>query len=136
MLFQEGGGMVKTALPATGDYATVARSFQRGLLAENLSPRTIHSYMDAVEQLGAFLAARGMPTTVASLTREHVETFIGDQAARFRPNTASARYRGLQRFFRWAVEEGEVPASPMQNMHPPKVPEEPPPVLSDADLKR
>ncbi|HEY7068337.1 MAG TPA: tyrosine-type recombinase/integrase [Chloroflexota bacterium] len=128
--------MQHTAPPTTGDYAIVARSFRRSLLAENLSPKTIKTYTEAVALFGAFLAAHGMPLTVAAITREHVEEFIGDQVARWRPNTASSRYRGLRRFFGWAAEEGEIPASPMAHMHPPKVPEELAPVLSEDALKR
>jgi hypothetical protein len=29
------------------------------------------------------------------------------------------RYRGLQAFFKWAVAEGELEASPMASMNPP-----------------
>lgn len=52
------------------------------------------------------------------------------------PATASNRYRALQVFFKWLVEEGEIKVSPMANMKPPRVPEEPPPVLSDDQLRR
>src|SRR3954465_3885602 len=86
-----GGLVTTTAPPATGDYAIVARSFRRSLLAENLAPNSIRLYMEAVDVFGAFLAAQGMPTRVAHITREHVETFIADQLARWRPNTASSR---------------------------------------------
>ena len=53
--------------------------------------------------------------------------------ARYRPATAANRYRSLQQFFRWLVDEGEIPASPMARMHPPHVPEEPPTVLREDD---
>ena len=36
----------------------------------------------------------------------------------------------------WLVEEGEVRAIPMERMRPPHVPEAPPPVLADDELKR
>jgi site-specific recombinase XerD len=48
----------------------------------------------------------------------------------------SNRYRALQQFFKWAVHEGEIAASPMVKMKPPHIPEEPPPLVSDADLAR
>jgi site-specific recombinase XerD len=41
----------------------------------------------------------------------------------------------VQSFFRWAVEEGELKESPLRNMRPPKVPECPPDVLSENDLR-
>ena len=43
--------------------------------------------------------------------------------------------QSLQQFFRWLVDEGEIPASPMVRMHPPRVPEEPPTILREEDKK-
>jgi hypothetical protein len=39
-----------------------------------------------------------MPSAVEHITREHVEAFIGDLVQRFKPGTASDRYRALQVF--------------------------------------
>jgi integrase len=75
-----------------------------------------------------------MPTNVAVISREHVEAFITDQLARWRPATAANRYRGLQRFFASLVDQGEIKASPIARMKPPHVPDEPPPVLRDEEL--
>ena len=76
-----------------------------------------------------------MPTKVANITGEHVGAFIADLLDRHSPATAATRYRSLQQFFRWLVEDGEVTESPMRNMHPPKVPEPTTPVLSESDLR-
>jgi len=110
-------------------------SFQRGLRAQNKSARTIVGYSEAVSQLGRFLQSKGMPTTLAAIRREHVESYIDDLVARWKPATANNRYRGLQSFFRWLVEEGEIKVSPMAHMKPPRIPEDPAPVLSDKQLK-
>lgn len=75
-----------------------------------------------------------MPLTLSSVKREHVEAFIVDQLRRHKPATASVRYRGLQGFFKWAEEEGEVAQSPMTRMKPPKV-TEPALILPDDLLK-
>lgn len=45
------------------------------------------------------------------------------------------RYRALQQFFRWYVEEDEVEVSPMARMSPPAVPELLVPVVPEDDLK-
>lgn len=127
------GAAHDTALP---DLATNASSFARHLRAGNKSPRTIKSYLSAVETFDAFLADRGMPRQVASLHREHVESFVEDQLARLRPATAANRYRSLQQFFRWLVEEGELRESPMARMKPPTIPEEPPAVISEDDIRK
>jgi integrase len=62
--------------------------------------------------------------------------FIEAQLRDWRPATAAVRYRSLQQFFKWAVEEGEIPESPMVKMSPPHVPEVPVPIVSDDDLLR
>lgn len=77
-----------------------------------------------------------MPTVVDAIRGEHVEAFIEYQRARWTPSTAASRYRYVQQLFRWLEEEGEIAASPMARMHPPAVPEEPVPVVTDDHLKR
>ena len=109
----------------------------RHLHAENRSPSTRVTYAKAVDQFDAFLGASGMPTDVGDISREHVEHFLVSLQERgMRPATVSQRYRSLQQFFRWLAEEGEVRLSPMANMRPPHIPEEPPPVLSPDELRR
>jgi site-specific recombinase XerD len=119
-----------------GDLDANLASFRRHLRAENKAPSTVVTYAKAVEQFAAYLAAQGMPTNVAALRREHLEAFlIALQEAGNRPATVSQRYRSLQQFFKWLRDEGEVRETPMANMKPPLVPEEPPPVLSEAQLR-
>jgi site-specific recombinase XerD len=110
--------------------------FKRSLLAGNKSPQTINAYCGAVDRFGVFLGAAGMPTQVASITREHIEAFIADVLANRKPATAHQRYRGLLAFFKWCLTEGEIPDSPMRNMTPPILPETPVPILSDDELTR
>ncbi len=104
-------------------------AFKPHLRAGNLSPNTVRSYADAVTKLDAYLADRGMPRVVVNIHREHVESFIADQLERFQPATAANRYRSLQQFFKWLVDEGEIETSPMVKMRPPRVDEESPDVL-------
>lgn len=121
---------------SVGHLASLLPSFKRSLRAANKSPRTIETYGAAVEQLLAFLTAAGMPTEAASITREHVESFIADLLERTKPATANNRYRALQQFFKWLDEEGEITTNPMGKMRPPKVPETPVDVIKDDDLRR
>ena len=67
-----------------------------------------------------------MPTEVQHIRREHVEAFIAHLLERWKPTTASVRYRALSAFWRWAVEDGEVSKSPMARMKPPILPESAP----------
>ena len=111
-------------------------SYRRHLLAENKSPRTVQTYLESLRRFGEFLAGQGMPTDPTDVAREHVAAFVADLLTRHKPATAANRYRALQGFFRWLVEEGEIGASPMAKMRPPAVPETPPAVLPEAALAR
>ena len=116
-------------------YQAFMASFARHLRAENKSEKTQRTYLQGVEQLGAFLAAQGMPTQVLHIKREHVESFVADLLERWKPYTALNRYRSIALFFKWLGEEGEIRESPMARMKPPAVPESPPAVLGDDDLR-
>lgn len=71
-----------------------------------------------------------------ALRREHIESFLIDLLARWTPATVNNRYWGLQAFFRWCLEEDVIRDSPMARMRPPRVPEQPVPVLRTDDVKR
>jgi site-specific recombinase XerD len=119
-----------------GDYVLLRNSFRRALLAQNKAPRTITTYLAAVDELGGFLAASGMPLVLAHLRREHIEHWVASLLAAHQPATVSVRYRAVQQLFRWALEEGEIPESPMARMRPPIVPETPPPIVPEDAQRR
>jgi site-specific recombinase XerD len=125
-----------TAIAASvDDLSVLAASFARYLRAANRSPKTITTYSEAVEGLARFLTAAGMPTRVSAIRREHIESYIEDILHRWTASTALNRYQGLRQFFRFLTEDGEITESPMARMTPPKVPEAPPPVLTDDELR-
>lgn len=131
--------MPQTAAPDTilGSYQLLTTSFYRYLLATNKAPRTVQTYGDALRLFGAFLGEQGMPLDLENIRREHVESFIASLLQRGqKPATASNRYRALQTFFKWAVEEGEIKSSPMAHMKPPHIPEEPPAIITEEQLKK
>ena len=103
--------------------------------AENLFQRTFETYGESVCQFIDFLCNKGILVEPSKLTGEYVEAFITELLARWKPATVNNRYRALQRYFKWLVEEGEIKESPMRKMKPPKVPEQPPEVLSEDDIK-
>ncbi len=128
---------VDTTTPSVlGDLSTLVGDFERSLRAANKSDRTVEIYGGAARRLIAFLRDQGMPTAAEKVGREHLEAFTADQLARFKPATASQRYRALAQFFRWLVEEGEIRDNPFARMKPPRVPESPVPVISDAHLTK
>src|SRR3990172_12924660 len=76
-------------------------SFERHLRAENKAPSTIVTYRKAIEQLDDFLALQGMPRSLSSIRREHIEAFLVSLQERgHRPATVSQRFRSLQQFFK------------------------------------
>lgn len=119
-----------------GQLSVPLESWRLHLEAANLSPRMVRGYTDDCALFAAFLIDKGMPTAVASIKREHVEAFIAAELARTSPSSAATRYRSLQQFFRWLDEAGVIDSSPMAKMRKPIIPEQPVPVLPDADVKR
>jgi len=116
--------------------AELALDFDLSLRAQNKSIATRKVYGTAVAQLAAFLNERGMPTEAVNLRREHVEAFIADLLDTRSASTAKTRYGGLQVFFGWLVEEGELTRSPMERMKPPAVPDQPVAVVDDDAVRR
>jgi hypothetical protein len=82
-----------------GHLLALNRSFRRTLEAENKSPRTVEAYTDAVRFLALYCEAHGKPLLARQLRREHIQDFVADQLARWKPATAHNRYRGLHAFF-------------------------------------
>lgn len=124
------------SIQAPDSIAVNLPSFMRSLRAERKSEKTVETYREAVVQLEAFLHRQGMPDDIRHLRREHVEAFIIELLGRWKPATANNRYRGCQAFFRWCVDEEIIADSPMAKMKPPKVPEQPVPVLREEDIRK
>ncbi len=129
---------VRDGLMDTGTTVAELRvDLELSLQAANKSPATIRTYTAAVTQFADFLDGHDMPVEVSEIRREHVEAFLADLITRGRSAaTARTRFGGLQVFFKWAVEEGEIASSPMERMSPPMVPEQPVEVISDAELRK
>lgn len=111
-----------------------------GLAAASAGPQqglaTIESYLRVAEGLAGYLAERGMPTRAGAVHREHVEAYLAHLGERVSAATTAKHYSSLQQLFRWLVDEGEAARSPFERMRPPHVPEQPVPVLDDAELAR
>jgi site-specific recombinase XerD len=119
---------------APGSLAGLIPSWTLSLHAGRKSPKTVRTYLDAAEQLLAFLETAGMPTDVDSIRREHVEAFIVHLIDTRSASTAATRFRALQQLFKWLEDEGEIAASPMARMRPPKLDEPLVPHLGDAEM--
>jgi site-specific recombinase XerD len=126
--------LMATILSIEEDIEDLQRSFELSLRAANKAEKTVKSYVGTVKNLRSYLVRQGMPTQIERLTREHIEMYIADQLTRFRPKTAQIRFGDLQQFFKWALEERMISSSPMLNVKRPHVPEEPPEILTEAEL--
>jgi site-specific recombinase XerD len=121
--------MVTKVIAGPTSVRALASSFELSLAASNKSPRTIETYLTSVRLFTGYLEENGMPAVVSGVHREHVEAFMERELRRTKPASVSIRYRSLQSFFKWCVAEGELTSSPMANMTPPIIPEQPVPVL-------
>lgn len=151
-------GIVAATQGSVEDLDRLIRSWHRHLNAANMSPRTITVYLEAAWQLNAFLAGgpqaleryvavRGQrerdklleslqPVAAVDASRDRIEDFIVYLRDTRSASTANNRYRSLQQFFRWLVDEGEAEQSPFARMRPPKMEEREVPVIPRDDLER
>src|SRR5215211_3321575 len=110
-------------------------SWRISLMARNLSPNTLETYLSALTMFAEFATERGMPSKASSVRREHVEAFLAWMTESYKPASVRNRYTGLRQFLGWCLEEGEITESPMRHIPPPAIPENPPPILSEAQVR-
>jgi site-specific recombinase XerD len=125
-----------TDVSVAADLTALIGDFERTLRAANKTERTVEIYGDSARRLVGFLQERLLSTLAGDVGRPELEAFTTDQLSRFKPATASQRYRALAQFFKWMAEEGEIDENPFVRMKPPTVPENPVPVISEADLRK
>jgi len=118
-----------------GELTVLLTSWRLHLEAANLSARTVRAYTDDAALFGRFLADKGMPTSAASIRREHVEAFIVSELERTAPSSAATRYRSLQQFFRWLAVEDEV-VDPMERLRAPQGVRQAGAVFSSVELSK
>lgn len=106
-------------------------SFELHLRAKNRSPKTIHSYKLAVDQLIDHIGQK----PADQITKADIEGFLAHFLETRSSATVRQRYASLKQFFKWATGEGEIPSDPMERITPPQVVEQPVPVLTVDDLR-
>lgn len=123
-------------IAVTATLEALRLSYQLAMQAENKSPRTIENYLASLDALTAWLPDKGC-TEVNAVSAHDVRTFLVALQDKGRsPETVNTRYRGLRQFFKWAVLEEEIDASPMLTVKAPIVPPKPVPVINDGDVTK
>lgn len=128
--------VVRLVRSAEGNILGLVESFTYHLEAEGKSPDTVKSYVNAVRHLVRYLLANNLPTDVADITKGHCERWLASQRGRYEPNGIAGRYRGVKAFFNWLLAEAEVTVSPLMGIKHPKVPDDPPPIVTEEQRKR
>ena len=120
--------------PISSDLEGLLASWLRSLRARNMSAATVTTYSAAAKQLIAFLAGRGV-ATATDVDRAAVEEWIGQLLQNRSAATANNRYRAVQQWFAWMLDEGEIEEDPTARMRPPQIPEQPVEVLATDQIR-
>jgi site-specific recombinase XerD len=112
-------------------------------MAANRSPQTVNRYVIDTTILADFLDAEGLPTAVGSIDHAILENWLVYLATKpsrrggvLSPATVARAYRSVQQFFKWLHDEEEIDTDPFDKMHPPAVPEQPVPIITEDELRR
>lgn len=126
-----------TLSTVTAPIADLAASFRRYLRAVKKAERTITLYDQSIRFFVDWLTAQGRPATLDQFTRHTVVAWLehlslqGNEAS-----TMATRLRGLRRFGRWLVAEGEMGTVPTDGIEMPAAEETMPAVLTDEQFAR
>ena len=96
------------------EYELLVGEWEMSLRAQRKSPKTIKAYRDSALAFRESLVAGGASTDVREITRAQVEAHIVALLERWSETTAATRYRCLQQWFRFLVENEEIVPSPMR----------------------
>jgi site-specific recombinase XerD len=126
-------------IPASATLAEARDLWRRSLEAANKAPKTIVTYLFAVDRLAGQV---GADRPINKITRaDHEATLLslkGRGGAEAQPASVSTVYRSLRAFWGWVVTAEDLPVKrdPMNGMRGPIVPPKEVDMLSDAELRR
>lgn len=111
-------------------------SFGVELEAQGKASRTVALYSQSVEHFTRWLAEHDRPETADQITHAALRAWLAELSRTREAGTVRLRLKGLQRFCRWAVEEGELAEDPTARLEIPRGPSKPVPVLADEEVRR
>jgi site-specific recombinase XerD len=109
-------------------------SFRRHLRAAAKAPRTIELYSQSVRYFSRWLTDRDREPVLDELTRHAIAAWLAELAETAEPATVATRLRGMRRFCRWLVTEGELEKAPTDGIEIASSPDKPVPILSDEEI--
>lgn len=134
----------RTAAAGLDDLRDLLTDFRRHLTARNKAPNTIDSYCKVSQDFVDWLVRNGQSTDAPDVDYRVIEEYFVEFQTRTHHRTGkplaaayvAKHYRSLQQFWKWLAEvEQVVDVSPMVKTSPPAVPEQPVPVLTEAQLR-
>lgn len=111
------------------------RIFLLSCKVNELSPRTIDDYSQKVGAFVLFCQSQGVKEP-QGVTPNHVRVFLLVLRERIKASSVHDYYGCVCRFFNWLVQEGILEDSPMEKMHPPRVPKQVIQPFSQDDIRR
>lgn len=93
-------------------------SFRRGLRAANKSPATQRHYLGSTQMFVDFCRANNLPS-LENITREHIELWLIPLYERYAVASVRTFFVGLQQFYKWMREEGEIGYDPFARIKRP-----------------
>jgi len=90
--------------------------FLRSLRWSDASPNTLDSYETTLARLAYDFAHRELP----ELTTDDLRGFLDHHWGEAAPATRRQRLAAVKSFFRWAVNERDLPANPIEQVKPPR----------------
>lgn len=110
-------------------------SWERQMRARNLTPQSVEAYLKRMRRFVRWLVAESRSLLVAAISKATILDYLAAAVAEGAAPKSVQDYHGACHvFFDWLVEEGEIPQSPMDTIHTPKVPKKPVPLLDDEEL--
>ena len=123
-------------LPQT-DLLESVKSFLLTKQAAGVTPNTVRIYRSGLAHFRAWAEAQGI-TSPRHVTPDLIRRYLLHLAERRNPGGQHMAYRVLKTFFRWYAQEYEPEGwrDPMRRVQPPKLPQDPLPPLSLANLQK
>jgi site-specific recombinase XerD len=120
-----------------GSLLRLGRSWKLALEAERRAVRTVEQYEASLRLFNGWLVDHGRTTQADKVTADDIREYASAELkAGKRPATVQTRLKALRVFFGWLVAEAELARSPMENVKPISIPEEPADVLTDTEITR